>query len=74
MRSVDFRAPLAGITLFYCASALNKLELQQALGRVGRNGDIARRFLMAGVQPVDTAQQAEYVSALVRFHSETQQR
>ena len=55
MRGVDFRAPLTGITLFLCGSMANRRELQQALGRVGRNGDAARRYLMAGVDAVDRA-------------------
>ena len=74
MRGVDFRAPLQGITLYVCASLTNKREAQQALGRVGRNGDACRRYLLEGADLVDATAQASYIGALVAYYTRTQKR
>jgi len=43
MRGIDYRAPNLGIALVLCKSFNNRREVQQGLGRVGRNGDPCKR-------------------------------
>lgn len=44
MRGVDYRSQTAGITLFMCVQVSGVREAQQALARVGRNGDKCWRY------------------------------
>ena len=52
MRGFDYRSKV-GIDLIICKSFSTERAMVQGLGRVGRNGDLCRRFSTVPYPPVD---------------------
>ena len=64
MRGFDYRAPKMGIELLIAKSFENQRAYEQGLGRVGRNRDPCKRFLLEKLDPVDKAIQNQLSNRL----------
>ena len=60
MRGIDYRASTHGISLIIADSFKNHREVIQGLSRVGRFQDPCRRYLVKGVELVDSARYKDY--------------
>jgi hypothetical protein len=64
MRGFDYRSS-RGIELLLCRPFKHERALAQALGRVGRYIDYAKRFKLPGLELVDKNHKALYIGSLV---------
>ena len=58
MRGFDYRSN-CGIELLIAAQFIHERAYEQGLGRVGRNGDKCKRYLLLDMEPVNVVQQAK---------------
>ena len=70
MRGVDYRAPHSGIMLVVTRPFENYREEQQALNRVGRNGDKCTRIKAFEGDIVDALASQESFARLIAFRNE----
>jgi len=66
-RGIDMRFPQSGAVLIIDKVFTNKRIFEQALGRVGRDGDWAQRVIVGGNNPWDVLKDKEETSRLERY-------
>jgi len=66
-RGIDMRFPQSGAVLIIDKVFTNKRIFEQALGRVGRDGDWAQRVIVGGNNPWNVMQDKEETSRLERY-------
>ena len=71
MRAIDYRSRKKGIHLVIARSFEHGRQAEQALGRVGRQGDPCKRVILRGVPLVNEATKIERAAVLMKFLKET---